>query len=99
MDLKGELQARLLDEIAERGLMGASDDEIRVAVEDFIGAGLQEEGLALNEGERAHLVEELIADEEQEQVAVEKHYQQMDPETTTDTAATVEHAATFENQI
>ena len=59
LDLKGELQARLMDEIARRGFMDAGDDEIRSAVEDFIGPVLEEEGLALNEAERADLVEVL----------------------------------------
>ena len=43
LDLKGELQARLLDEIANRGLMSASDEEIQAAVEEFIGPILEEE--------------------------------------------------------
>ncbi|MCH2188134.1 Flp pilus assembly complex ATPase component TadA, partial [Myxococcota bacterium] len=60
LDLKGELQARLLDEIANRGLMSASDDEIQAAVEEFIGPILEQEELAFNEVERADLVHELV---------------------------------------
>ncbi|MDG2048566.1 MAG: CpaF family protein [Myxococcota bacterium] len=60
LDLKGALQARLLDEIANRGLMSASDEEIQAAVEEFIGPILEEEELAFNEIERADLVHELV---------------------------------------
>ena len=60
LDLKGELQARLLDEIADQGLMWATDEEIQAAVEGFIGPVLEEEGLAFNETERGDLVRDLV---------------------------------------
>lgn len=60
LDLKGELQARLLDEIANQGLMWAADEEIQAAVEGFIGPVLEEEGLAFNETERGDLVRDLV---------------------------------------
>jgi len=58
--LKAQLQARLLDEIAERGLFGASDEQITEAVQDFGRALLLEEALPLNEPEREHLLTELV---------------------------------------
>ena len=43
LHLKAELQARLLDDIARRGLLAADDDEIAEAVEDFVRPLLEEE--------------------------------------------------------
>ncbi len=60
IDLKGELQARLLDEISRRGLLGADDSEIVEAVKDFVEPILEEEDLPLNAAERGRLVDELI---------------------------------------
>ncbi len=60
LTLKGELQARLLDEISTRGLIGADDDEIVEAVAEFVEPILEEEDLALNQAERGRLVEELV---------------------------------------
>ncbi len=58
--LKGELQARVLEEISSRGLVDAEDDDIAAAIEDFVRPLLEEEALALNEVERSRLAQELI---------------------------------------
>jgi pilus assembly protein CpaF len=57
---KAKLQARILDEIAERGLFSAGDDEVAEAVRDFGQALLSEEALPLNEEERERLLGELV---------------------------------------
>ena len=57
---KAKLQARVLDEIAERGLFSASDDEVAEAVRDFGQVLLAEEALPLNEVERERLLSELV---------------------------------------
>ncbi len=59
LDLKAELQGRLLDDISKRGLLAADDDAITAAVKEF-ALPLLEEELALNETERERLVEELV---------------------------------------
>lgn len=57
--IKGTLQERLLDEIGERNLLNAGDDVVADAVREFVDRVLQEEDLALNQGERERLADEL----------------------------------------
>ena len=59
LSVKGELQRRLLDEMAGRDLLAAEETQVSSLVRDFAARTLAEEELALNESERRDLVDEL----------------------------------------
>ena len=59
LDFRADLQRRLLEEIAGRDLLGASDADIAGFVAAFVADVLADEEVPLNESERAVLVEEL----------------------------------------
>jgi pilus assembly protein CpaF len=58
--IKGVLHQRLLDELDERKLLTARDEQLTEAVEQFVANVLETEKLPLNEAERHRLAEELI---------------------------------------
>ncbi len=60
LTIKGRLHERLLDDIGERELLGASEEEVEVAVREFVEETLAGEDLALNESERLQLADELL---------------------------------------
>ncbi len=57
--IKGELQERLLDEMGERDLLTGSEDDVAVAVREFVDRILESEDLPLNRLERERLADEL----------------------------------------
>lgn len=57
--LKGQLQERLLERIGQQNLLGGTDDEVSLAVQEFVEDILRQEDLPLNEVERGRLAEEL----------------------------------------
>ena len=59
LGVRAGLQQRLLEEIARRNLLGASDAEVAAFVAEFVERVLAEEEVPLNEAERRVLVEEL----------------------------------------
>jgi len=58
--LKSDLQARLLDEMQRRDLLGAEEEELTAAADEFVQKLLEREELPINERERAGLVAELV---------------------------------------
>lgn len=58
--VKASLQERVIEEMQERNLLGASEEVMSAAVEDFIRGVLQTEDLPITESERDHLARELI---------------------------------------
>jgi len=58
--VKGELQARLLEQLSERDLLGAGEDRIASAVQSFSDEVLANEDLPLNEQERSRLGNDLL---------------------------------------
>lgn len=59
LSVKGRLQQALLDELTQRELLSAREEEITAFVRDFTERVLAEEALPLNERERAQLADEL----------------------------------------
>jgi pilus assembly protein CpaF len=59
LSIKGNLQKRLLDELAVQGLLGAQDESIAAAAVAFVNGVLETEEIPLNETERARLADEL----------------------------------------
>ena len=57
--VKAMLQARLLDEIGERGLLETEGVDVAAAVHDFAARAIASEDVGLNEVERIRLAEEL----------------------------------------
>ena len=62
VDIRASLQARLLDRLAERDLLGADEAVVRTAVVGFVDEVLETEDLGLNSGERSRLAEDLVED-------------------------------------
>jgi pilus assembly protein CpaF len=60
LSVKGELHQRLLDEINERGLLGASEAELETEVRAFVERVLATEDIPLNEAERRGLADDLL---------------------------------------
>ncbi|MEM7201554.1 MAG: CpaF family protein [Planctomycetota bacterium] len=58
--VKGELQARLLEMLSDRDLLGAGEDQIATFVRTFANDVLANEDLPLNEGERSRLSRDLL---------------------------------------
>ena len=58
--IKAQLHERLLDEIGERNLLGASEDVVEGAVQEFVARVLATEELPLNTQERSRLADELM---------------------------------------
>jgi len=58
--VKSALHARLLNELDDRKLLGAGEDDLARAVRDFVGRVLATEEVSLNEAERARLTDDLI---------------------------------------
>jgi len=58
--VKGMLHERLLNEINERGLLGASEIDLAGAVEAFVARVLESEDLTLNDDERQSLSADLL---------------------------------------
>jgi len=58
--VKGELHQRLLDELDNRGLLGADEDELTGVVREFVDQSLELQELPLNNAERARLVDDLL---------------------------------------
>jgi len=58
--VKASLHERLLDEIGEKNLLGASEEAVSEAVAQFVARVLESEELPLNEDERARLSDELV---------------------------------------
>jgi pilus assembly protein CpaF len=57
--VKAALQARLLDEIGERGFLEGDGADVAAAVRDFAARAIASENVALNDAERVRLAEEL----------------------------------------
>ena len=60
LTIKARLHERLLDEIGERQLLGATEEFVEGAVKDFVERTLSIEELALNDAERERLSDELL---------------------------------------
>lgn len=60
LTIKARLHERLLDDIGEKQLLGATEENVELAVRDFVERTLQSEELPLNEEERLKLSDELI---------------------------------------
>jgi pilus assembly protein CpaF len=60
LSVKGQLHQRLLDEINERGLLGAGEAELEAEVRSFVERVLDTEDIPLNEHERRRLAEDLL---------------------------------------
>lgn len=60
LSVKGELHQRLLDEINERGLLGAGEAELETQVREFVDRVLETDDLPLNEQERRRLAGDLL---------------------------------------
>jgi len=60
LSVKGELHQRLLDEINEHGLLGASEAELEAEVRTFVERVLATEDIPLNEVERRGLADDLL---------------------------------------
>ena len=59
LTVKAALQARLLDEIGERGLLETEGMDVAAAVHEFAARAIASEDVGLNEVERIRLAEEL----------------------------------------
>jgi pilus assembly protein CpaF len=60
LSVKGQLHQRLLDEINERGLLGAGEAELESEVRAFVERVLDTEDIPLNENERRALADDLL---------------------------------------
>jgi pilus assembly protein CpaF len=60
LSVKGQLHQRLLDEMNERGMLGASEAELEEEVRAFVDEVLQTEDVPLNEVERRRLADDLL---------------------------------------
>ena len=60
LSVKGQLHQRLLDEINERGLLGADEAELEAEVRSFVDRVLATEDIPLNEHERRRLADDLL---------------------------------------
>ncbi len=58
--IKGELHQRLLDELDQRKLLSAREEQLTAAVEEFVARVLATEILPLNDAERKRLVDDLL---------------------------------------
>ncbi len=58
--VKGSLQARLLDQLSEREMLGAGEERIAATVREFADEVLAEEDLPLNAQEREQLARDLL---------------------------------------
>ena len=58
--VRGLLHQRLLDELEQRKLLNAREDQLQAAVVEFVDRVLDSESQPLNDGERARLVDDLI---------------------------------------
>jgi pilus assembly protein CpaF len=59
MAIKGQLHARLLDELGAAGELGTGDEGVARAVDEFVARVLAAEDLPLNSAERVRLADEL----------------------------------------
>jgi len=59
-DVKGDLQSRLLEQLSDRDLLGASEDRIGAFVQEFADEVLSNEDLPLNAREREQLGRDLL---------------------------------------
>jgi len=59
VELKTRLHARMIDDLQERGLLGAEPDALEAEVEEWVDQVLATEALQLNDGERERLAREL----------------------------------------
>lgn len=59
-DVKGDLQSRLLEQLSDRDLLGASEERIGAFVREFADEVLQNEDLPLNAREREQLGRDLM---------------------------------------
>lgn len=60
LSVKGELQARLLDDLAERDMLGVDEQRMTELVQDFVGRVLEVEDLPLNAAERTRISGDLV---------------------------------------
>ncbi len=60
LSVKGQLHQQLLDEINQRGLLGAGEAELEAEVRDFVERVLQTDDIPLNEHERRLLAADLL---------------------------------------
>lgn len=60
LTIKTRLHERLLDDIGERNLLGSNEEQVELAVHDFVERTLEAEDLPLNAEERERLSDELI---------------------------------------
>ncbi len=60
LTIKTRLHERLLDDIGEKHLLGASEENVELAVREFVDRTLRMEDLPLNEEERSRLGDELL---------------------------------------
>ena len=58
--VKAELLERIIDEMQRRNLLGAGDEVLSTAVEEFVRDVVEAEDLPVTESERGHLARELI---------------------------------------
>ena len=58
--IKAELQQRMIDEMQQRDLLGAAEETLAEAVEEFVAQVLSTEDLPINTSEQEHLAKELI---------------------------------------
>jgi pilus assembly protein CpaF len=60
LSIKGELHERLLDELEQRKLLSAREEQLVAAVQEFVARVLATETLPLNDGERERLSNDLL---------------------------------------
>ena len=60
VSVKAALQERVVDELQRRNVLGAGEEEVTEAVEEFVRAVLANEDLPVTTEERDHLAEELV---------------------------------------
>ena len=58
--VRAELQARILDDLADRSLLDTDEATVEAAVREFVATVLVEEDLPLNAAERARLADDLV---------------------------------------
>ncbi|MEM7306172.1 MAG: CpaF family protein [Planctomycetota bacterium] len=60
VSVKADLQQRVIDELQRRNLLGAGEEVVEEAVEEFVRAVLASEDLPITESEHDHLAQELV---------------------------------------
>lgn len=60
ISVKSDLQERVIQEMQRRNLLGAGEEVLTAAVQEFVSGVLDSEDLAITEDERDHLARELV---------------------------------------